>query len=195
MIQYRGEIRAVSGAPLKAPVLSDDTRQGLNSPQITPSIACIESPSGLPCKDRVQRRAEGFFSPDALQGRRRERKRRRPRTGFEVTSRGGSTYTAGVRMNVVNLGVLAELDALAESVLAIVSLLGVATLMLLAWAKAPGRERAAVLEPATVTLPHARLGVQLHPWDLARACRATRAPPCLSLHQTDPAPAPRGRRC
>jgi hypothetical protein len=91
-------------------------------------------------------------------------------------------------MNVVNLGVLAELDAIAWIVLAIiVSLFGAATLLLLATRTAAdseqtGRACASVLpqlEPAALATlpPAAQSGVRLPPWELASAYSATRAPP------------------
>jgi len=95
-------------------------------------------------------------------------------------------------MNGVFLGVLAGLD-FGPEVLGLLSLLGAAMLLLLAWGQTSDRQRAArmvCLAPAT--LPRARfVEVRVHLPELARACGTSRAPPGgLSL----PIPAPQSMR-
>jgi hypothetical protein len=64
-------------------------------------------------------------------------------------------------------------------VLGLLSLLGAAMLLLLAWACMTDRHEAArVLVPAPARLPIARLAqVRVRPGELVRSCGTTRAPP------------------
>jgi len=80
-------------------------------------------------------------------------------------------------MNVVNLEVSAGLDAIVI-VLTLLSLLGIAMLMLLAWANVASRNRAFANELLPVTLSRTLRVVQLNRAQLSRACAASRAPPC-----------------
>ena len=98
-------------------------------------------------------------------------------------------------MNVEYLGVLAGPD---WSILIVVllSLLGAAMLMLLAWASDSARNSVAVrLMPAPVALPHTRFGVEFHPRELARVPGETRAPPRNLPRQHAAATVRIGARC
>jgi hypothetical protein len=80
-------------------------------------------------------------------------------------------------MNVVNLGVSALLD-LGVIVLTLLSLLGIAMLLLLAWARISPRDVAGkFLMPQRVAQSHSPLAIAKTS-QLARACAASRSPPC-----------------
>jgi hypothetical protein len=82
-------------------------------------------------------------------------------------------------MNGVFQGVLAGLD-FAPEVLGVLSLLGAAMLLLLAWARTTDRQAVRVRVVAPARLPIARVDeVVVDPSELARSCGTTRAPPGL----------------
>jgi len=98
-------------------------------------------------------------------------------------------------MNVEYLGVLAGPD-LSILIVMLLSLLGAAMLLLLAWALDSARNSVAVrLVPAPVTPPRTRLGVECHPWDFARVPGGTRAPPRNLPRQHAAATVRIGARC
>jgi hypothetical protein len=83
-------------------------------------------------------------------------------------------------MNVVNLGVVAELDL--SMLVLVLSLLGAAILLLLACAVARAGAVPAVAQTLVpVTVGRALSGAVLPPRELPRACGTSRAPPRPSL--------------
>jgi hypothetical protein len=78
-------------------------------------------------------------------------------------------------MNVVIPGVSAELD-LIVIVLTILSLIGTAMMLLLAWAKTPSFVTTVAI-PMPAAQSRAQLALQLRSPQLAQACGTTRAPP------------------